>query len=292
MASIEILAGGLFTTVQDLGRPSGSLGGFPWGGVMDRRSAKYANSLISNSSVTALLEITLIGPKIRFEDNRSIAITGADLSPSINNRRIYNDTLITINKGDVLSFGKTNSGCRAYLAINGGINVPLVLGSTSTYTYAKMGGYKGRNLMKGDVLNLHAVSNNSFKKIEKLSSTRIISQPCIIPCLYGPEYDLFSNELKEQLENTIFKINAQSNRMGYRLDLEQPMTHKVPEIISSGTVRGTIQLPTSGNPIVLMADSPTTGGYPRIANCTEEGTDLLAQCKPGDSIIFQMINNL
>ena len=292
MAGIEILAGGLFTTVQDLGRPSGSLVGFPWGGVMDRRSAKYANSLVGNSSVTALLEITLVGPKIRFEDNRTIAITGADLSPSINNKRIYNDSVITVSKGDVLSFGKTNSGCRAYLAISGGINVPLILGSSSTYIYASIGGYKGRNLKKGDILILHRFNNDSSNKRERLSSTRTISSPCIIPCLCGPEYDLFSNELKEQLENTIFNINPQSNRMGYRLDLEKPMHHTIPEIISSGTVRGTIQLPTSGNPIVLMADSPTTGGYPRIANCTEEGTDLLAQCKPGDSIIFQMINNL
>ena len=286
MGGIAIITGGLFTTVQDLGRPSGTISGFPWGGVMDRKSAIYANSLVGNSSLSALLEITLVGPKILFLEEVKIAICGAYLSPSVNGERINNNTVVTVKKEDVLSFGKLKSGCRAYLAISGGIKVPLILGSASTYTYANIGGYKGRHLSKGDHLELLKPADPYLKKPEELTPTEVTSQPCLIPCLEGPEYHLFSKALINQFKETIFKIGNSSNRMGYRLELEHPLSHGLPELISSGTVRGTIQLPRSGKPIVLMADSPTTGGYPRIANCTENGTDLLAQCKPGDTVIF------
>lgn len=283
--NVEVINGGLFTTIQDLGRPDGGAYGVPWSGYMDRNSAIRANRIIGNRDSSALLEATLIGPKLLFKASSELVITGANLSPQINNQSISNDVVYTVQANDILSFGNCVEGCRAYIAISGTIDIPLIFGSKSTYTYAQIGGVKGRPIQKGDTLKYH----HSIQYGVKSTVLPPTSFSKIIKVLQGPEFTFFEADEIEVFTNQKFTISNDSNRMGYRLLGSPIITRKLSSILSSGTVRGTIQVPNSGLPIVLMADSPTTGGYPRIANCTEKSLDQLAQVKPGEEISFVFV---
>lgn len=279
---LEFLKGGMLTTIQDLGRPDGALIGMPYSGVMDRTSFRLANQIVGNPENTAVLEITVIGPKIKFFDQGFIAISGADISPKINGFDIQNNSLYKVNTGDVLSFGQLKIGCRAYLAVQGVLDVPLYLGSKSTYLYSKKGGYEGRALEKGDVLDVQPllfISQYSNKIVfDDFKSNQFkISK--------GPEFDMFSLDDIDVLLKNKFQILGSSNRMGFRLSGDKKIEPSK-DIISSGVVRGTMQVSNSGELIVLMADAPVTGGYPRIAVLSDLSIDALAQKQIGDKISF------
>jgi len=274
---------GLMTTVQDLGRVGYRQYGVPVSGAMDREALIAANRRVGNPDDAAGLEITLTGPSLRFSTETPFAVTGATFQMTLDGIAIEPDQSHTATAGSRLVFGERISGCRAYLAIAGGIDVPEVMSSRSTYLPAQFGGYEGRALKAGDVL-----------PIGNLRATTLRAGPIaplareVIRVLPGPEIEDFEMEALRHLLTSPYRIAPESNRIGYRLN-GAPLRRRsaAREMVSSATVMGTIQVPPNGQPIVLMADAPTVGGYPRIAVVMKADCGLLAQLKPDDDIRFE-----
>lgn len=288
-ARILVLKSGWLATVQDLGRYGHQQYGVSVSGAMDPFSTIVANRLVGNPDQAAVLELTLKGPELQFERDTVIAITGADLSPSINGHHVPMWESIAIQRGNHLSFGMPRTGSRAYLAIAGGIEVPLVLGSRSTHCASKIGGLHGTPLKPGDVFYSGTVRPFVTLRIgtrfpaplrphyERSASLRVIP---------GPQLHFFGNKALTTLMETIYTVSPESDRMGYRLAGSTLIRKGSSEFISDGTVMGALQVPSNGQPILLMADRQTTGGYPKIAVVISADLPLAAQLAPGDRITF------
>lgn len=282
MSVIEILSPGLYTTVQDRGRIGYRAFGIPVSGAMDQLSADLGNKLLGNDSNAPALEINMVGPKLLFQDNANIAITGADLSAQVNGKSLKTNTIVTTRSGDVLSFGKLKYGCRAYLCIQNGFDVPVHFGSCSTYEKAQLG---LPVLKKGMKLHFQDNSNLGLHQNSRIKPSSFLFEENTIDVFPGPEY----NQMNEKFLSETFEITQDSNRMGYRLKGALSYRHSK-SILTSIVIPGTIQLPPSGNPVVLMRDCQTTGGYPRILQVTEMGINVLAQKKPGDQVKFRLVD--
>jgi antagonist of KipI len=292
MPSVIITSPGFLTTVQDSGRYGYQRYGMPVSGAMDTFSLQLANSLVDNKPDDACLETTLTGPEIVFTSEGAIAISGADMEPCKNGKLISLNKTVRVKEGDVLSFAGLKYGCRSYIAFAGGIKVPSVLGSCSTYLLAKTGGFLGRVLKAGDELSVgeHAVIVR-IKEIPGQMIPRYLTRQTIrvIP---GPEIERFGFESISHFLTSEYVVTDQSDRMGYRLfgHTLHPQSGNS-DIISAGTSMGAIQVPGNGQPIILMSDRQTTGGYNRIANVVSIDFSLLAQLKPGDTIYFSEISH-
>ncbi|WP_323758145.1 biotin-dependent carboxyltransferase family protein [Roseivirga sp.] len=289
MARLHFLKPGLQTTMQDLGRHGVQDLGIPINGAMDKASAQLANHLVRNSADSPVLEITLLGPKIQFEGPCQIAITGADLSAEINGSIIPQFKTININHGDVLSFSKPVTGCRAYLAINGKWDIQSWLGSFSASATNTALTTPNSIIVKDQIIEIIRGKEQSIFAISE-SERPSLSVEAPIKVYPGPEFEAFSTIEKQSFFGDCFTIGQDSNRMGYRLKEALKGYTQKKEVISSGVIPGTIQITNSGQPIVLMADAQTTGGYPRIANVSSTDLDRLAQFKPGDTVTFELIN--
>ena len=288
MARLHFLKQGLQTTIQDLGRYGMQDLGIPINGAMDKASSKLANHLVGNLVNSPVLEITLIGPKIQFEGQCQIAITGANLSADLNGKPLTQFETININHGDLVSFGKPISGCRAYLAINGKWEIRNWLGSYSASANNTDQTTPESIIEKDQILEI--ITGQEQPIISTLESKRpSLSIKAPIKVYPGPEFEVFSAIEKHSFLNDEFMIGQDSNRMGYRLKEALREYTKREEIISSGVVPGTIQITNSGQPIILMADAQTTGGYPRIANVAKNDLNRLAQFKPGDKVRFELV---
>jgi len=289
MNSIEIINPGLLTTVQDLGRWGYQQFGMPVSGVMDEFSHKCANALVGNKEGSATLEITLIGPEIRFNQKTSFAVTGADFNLSLNDKKIHCWTYNIANKGDTLKFGRLNSGTRAYLAIGGEILTEEIMGSRSTYLRGKLGGHEGRAMKKGDILTIG--KRKRFLRKPYIPTKDIPNwylQP-EIRILKGVNYDSFAAETIQGFERRFYCLQCDSDRMGYRLK-GTPLNHnECRDILSYGISKGAIQIPGDGLPIIMMSDSQTTGGYTQIANIISADLFRVAQLKPGDYLKFKFV---
>lgn len=281
----------MLTTVQDSGRIGYQQYGMPVGGPMDELSYRLANLLVGNPEGAACLEATIAGPEIMFEKEVWVAISGADMQPQINGKGIRNNKAYLMKRGSILSLGFANLGCRSYIAFSGGIDVPVVMGSRSTYLTGKTGGFRGRALMEGDKLML---GEEEAKPLTGNLPPEIAQLPFAtgpIRILPGPETGSLGLEALKSLLNSTFAISMNSNRMGYRL--EGAVVKPEPEssnIISAPVTMGTIQAPAGGEPIILMADRQTTGGYPRIAVVASIDLPRLGQLQPGDKITFEEIS--
>lgn len=290
MTQLIIRHPGILTTVQDNGRYGFQRYGMPVSGVMDTYSYRLGNLLVGNLLNEACLETTLSGPHFECTDDCCIALTGADMSPMINNAPIPLYTPIFMKKGDVFSSSFARNGCRMYIAVAGGIDVPVVMNSRSTYVRAKLGGHEGRQLRTGDNLHVgsttqkplaYALPNDYIPLFEKNSELRIIP---------GPEASSFTFEGIRRFLTTEHIVSDQSDRMGYRLH-GATIDHKTKaDIISSGITAGTVQVPGNGQPIILLADRQTTGGYTRIAHVISVDLPRLAQLKPGNTIRFREVS--
>lgn len=301
---INILKPGLLTTIQDLGRYGFQKNGIVASGAMDPIAHRIANILVGNDENDATLEITLLGPKIEFQQNTLIAICGGDLSPKTDKKPVKLWRPIFIKKGTILDFTSCKTGCRAYLAVAGGFKVPSIMNSYSTYIRAGIGGYHGRALKAGDQINFGPTSQvssrilSSFVKKNNPSniinarwtiSETIIPDYChkpIIRVMQGRQYQLFKKYSQTKFFTEPYKITPQSDRMGYRLSGPTLALIQEEEMISEAVTFGTIQVPGDGQPIILLADRQTTGGYPKIAQIATVDLPLIAQAKPGDSISF------
>ena len=302
MATMIVHTAGLLTTVQDCGRYGYQRYGMPVSGAMDVFSLELANLLVGNDPGDACIEATISGPELEFTGSTWIAITGADMDPHLNGQGISMNTAIDVRSGDKLGFRGLRSGCRAYIAFAGGIAVPPVMGSRSTYLRAGIGGFHGRALMQGDELpigesdprsHLGRTSTGSARRkplLKKLPEGLIpeYKHEQTIRIISGPEAHYFEIAGLRSFLSTEYRVTAQSDRMGYRLTGE-PIKHKegMTNIISAGISLGTVQVPGDGQPIILMADRQTSGGYARIARVITVDITLIAQMRPGDKIRFQ-----
>jgi antagonist of KipI len=297
----------MLSTLQDRGRYGFQHLGVPVSGAMDFFSHRIANILVDNDADEATLEITLLGPRLRFDDEALIALCGADLSPAIDGIPVPEGKPVRVRAGAVLDFGACVAGCRACLAIHGGFDVPVVMGSRSTYETAGLGGLHGRALRQHDVLPVGpakaspypglalelAGSSQPFcapkwsvnQHIEKLGRS-----PQIVRIVAGRHWDAFPAAARTALTDSGFRVAADSNRMGCRLEGPGILADGALEILSEAVTFGTIQIPASGQPIVLMADRQTVGGYPKIAEVIGVDLHLLAQLRPGDQLRFELVS--
>jgi antagonist of KipI len=293
--SIEILAPGLLTTVQDGGRLGYAAIGVGAGGAMDGVALRLANILVGNVDNAAALEITLRGPRLRFRDDSLIAITGADIDARSDALQVPTWRPVWMRAGAELAVGNIRSGARCYLAVAGGIDVPMVLGSRSVDVNTRVG---GRPLVAGDILPATPTAfpvpaSSAFVAAKwSLDPAPWFDHDCAQPLALTPgtHFSDLDDGAHAALFNTAFRISADSNRVGYRLEGTPLRLRKPLELVSAGIVPGTIQLPPNGAPIVLMAEAPTTGGYPRIAHVIATDLPRLAQHKPGDSLRFTQVS--
>lgn len=282
----ELLAtvktGGLFTTIQDLGRPGFRQYGVPLSGALDQPSAMVANELVGNCRDAPLLEITQIGPVLTFHQYGALAISGADMAPTLNGVPITNYQTTFFSKGDQLVFGPLKRGLRTYLSFAGELQAEVLFGSKSTHTGNQMGGYQGRALQSGDQLFL--TSNPKLVRIKRVEP--VDRNTDIIRVHAAPEFEALQRRGQQQFFDQKWVISPESNRTGIRLK-GNPIAIQLPEMISSPTDVGIVQLPPSGQPIVLMHDSSAVGGYPRIFAVWQQDLPLLAQKVPGEAIQFK-----
>lgn len=290
MGSIKIINPGLLTTIQDNGRLYYQQYGIPMAGVMDNYSMQLANILLGNDRYEAVLEITYIGPTIQFNSNSVISITGADISPKINNENIKMYSTVYVNKGDILKFGEIKNGCRAYLSIKGGFNIPKIMGSKSTYLRGKIGGFKGRRLKAGDIIPIN--DNTNYLGIRKIPNNLIPNyyNEYTARVIMGYQCSRFTKKGIDTFLNSKYIISNQCDRMGYRLNGNKIDHKNGADIISEGITLGTIQVSGEGKPIIMMADRQTTGGYTVIANVISIDIPYIAQLKAGDILRFERIN--
>ncbi|WP_054637738.1 biotin-dependent carboxyltransferase family protein [Thalassobacillus sp. C254] len=304
--SINILQPGLLTTVQDLGRHGYQRKGIIVSGGMDPYSLRLANMLVGNREDEAVLEMTLKGPVLEFQNDAVIAIVGGDFTPSIEGIPLPLGKPVLVKKNNVVKMGSCSEGCRAYVAFAGGINVPEVMNSKSTYLRAEIGGFHGRPLQAEDILKAGKTNEKNGRVFSYLSSgqsdrfnttTWSINRKSFLPLkekgpirvIKGTHFHLFTNNAKRKFFQKEFKINPQSDRMGYRLRGPLLQKDENKDILSEAVALGTVQVASDGNPVILMADRQTTGGYPRIAQVIQTDIPRLAQLKPGDSLHFEEV---
>ena len=299
-AAITVRAGGLSTTVQDLGRPGRYDIGMPPSGALDQYSARLANLLVGNGEDAATLEATYVGPTLEFHDDRVVAVTGGDASVTLNDEPAPTWESFAVSAGDVLAFGMITSGARPYVAVSGGIDVAPYLGSRSTYTLIGLGGLEGRTLREGDTLPLGEDTDRGTAGVQLAEELR--------PAL-GSSYEvriivgLCSYRLTEQAIETFlstpWKITKDADRVGYRLrggtldfvERDQPFGagSDPANVVDLGYPIGSIQVPGGDEPIVLLGDAVTGGGYATIGTVISVDRDVFGQAKTGDTVTFTAI---
>jgi antagonist of KipI len=311
--SIRVEAPGLLTTFQDLGRKGYQHLGVSPCGAMDELSHRLANLLVGNPPGAAALECTLAGPALRFEEERLIALCGADLSPAVEGRALPQWRPVLVRAGTQLTFGRPVQGVRAYLAVAGGFRIPAMMGSASTHLKAGFGGLGGRPLKTGDRLELEPFPRDRCAGLLEASRRRgtatgrsapflaspwfapwhhdlDFNRPAVLRLVPGPQWPSLEPSSRDTLVTAVYRVAPASDRMGIRLQgpalaLEWPQ-----EMISAGVTAGTVQLPPDGAPIVLMADRQTTGGYPPLGEVAAVDLPRAAQLRPGEELRFQQVD--
>ena len=286
---IEIITPGILTTVQDFGRVGVMKNGFTQNGAMDRYSMTVANRLCGNCDSAPVLEMTVLGVTARFTQDTVVCVSGADFGAKINDKPIKRNKAYKINKGDILSMGAAKSGMRAYLAVAGGIVGEYVFGSASTNLKFAFGGHFGKKLQSGDVLSIGtgAFPLGEIDKWEIPESE--YSKDAQLRVVLGPQNEMFTDEDIRLFLSQKYEVTAQSDRMGIRLSGEPLKSKNGMDIISDGIVFGSVQVPNSGEPIILMADHQTTGGYAKIATVISVDLPRASQLSAGNTVRFKSV---
>ena len=288
---IRVLKGGMLTTVQDLGRTGYQSQGFGVAGVMDVRSFKIANLLLDNPENEAVLEFTLIGPTLQFTSATIVAITGGDFQPTINGEPAPMYTALYMNKGDILKFGSARTGSRGYIAFSSYLDIPVVMGSRCTNLKSRIGGFKGRKLMADDYIGFRIKRRYlPFFLSRKLDINEFDQESATLRVVMGPQDDMFSPQGIETFLNSEYTVTSDFDRMGCRLDGPFIAPKTTSDIISEGIALGSIQVPSHGKPIILLADRQTTGGYAKIATVATVDIPKLVQRKTDHKIRFRAIS--
>lgn len=280
---IKVLKPGFYSTIQDMGRFGFQNYGVPYSGVMDTYAASVANMLVGNTKEAAVMEMTMTGPTLQFEDETIICLSGADMSPLLNDLPIVNNKAIYVPKNAMLSFGKLNEGFRGYLAVFGGFETEVSMKSRSMFK----GVTEQYVIAKEDVLPLQ---NHIEVLLIKNASIRFNNKYLLsnsIEVFEGPEFDELSEYEQKLLTAQEFSISKDYNRMAYQL--EEPLENTLEPIITSLVLPGTVQLTPAGKLIVLMRDCQTTGGYPRVLQLKESAMNIMAQKYIGNKIRFKLV---
>jgi biotin-dependent carboxylase-like uncharacterized protein len=286
---IEIVSPGTFTTVQDVGRCSHGAFGVPPSGAMDELALMIANRLVGNRDDAAAIEITLAGPELRFEGAATVAIAGSRVQATLEGRPLPHGESFRVPPGASLAIGETREGARAVVAVAGGIDVPVVLGSRATFVRGGFAGYAGRALRAGDRLPVGAPGTFVRRGVRERAYVRYASR-ATIRVIAGPQADAFSELGWRTFLGSPYAVTPRSDRMGVRLSGPAIEHAGGADLAPEGIAPGAIQVPGDGAPIVLGADRPTTGGYVKIA--TVIGADLwrIGQAKPGDELRFETVD--
>jgi len=285
---LQVISPGPLTTVQDRGRYGYIASGIGVSGAMDQDAYDAANFLVGNRHGEAVLEATLIGPSIQFEADCICAVTGADMQTKVGNKPVEPYRPFWVQAGQVLSMGFAQTGCRGYLAVQGGFDVPMVMGSRSTNLKCALGGFEGRALKAGDVLTVPDESLSTV--MDRKRRAPVYSQNVTVRVIPGPQTDAFTERGFSNLWTEAYVVSPKSDRMGLRLDGAVIETKSGSDIVSDGIAPGAIQVTSGGQPIILLADRQTTGGYAKIGTVCSVDLPKLAQLKPGGVIRFQEIS--
>lgn len=283
--------GGMLTTVQDEGRFGFQQYGVSPAGPMDTRAFHIANILVGNQMTESALEVTALGPEICFEEANVIAVTGADLTPCINGGEVPGWRALGVKRGDVLTFRGMRSGVRAYIAFAGGLDVPVVMGSKSTLMRNCLGGVEGRAVREGDRIGFEA-PQEALPRMEQRQVTpvRHTGREIVLRVIPGPQQDCFTTAGYRRFFWHGAVISQEFDRMGCRLQCD-PIEHRGDgNIITDGIAFGAIQIPPNGQPIIMLADRQSTGGYPKIGTVASVDLPLLAQALPGYKVRFVEIS--
>lgn len=286
--NVRVVLGGPSTTVQDLGRHGRQCEGVPESGAMDTVAARIANLLVGNEENAALLESTLAGPALLFSNAATVALGGGDFGATLDGEPVAPWHAFPVRPGATLALGNARSGCRAYIAIAGGIDVPIVLGSRSTCTLARFGGFEGRHLRAGDTFRVHETPLPNVRRALTASLRPVHGST--VRLIAGEHQALLDDASRGALFGDALRVSSRSDRMGYRLAGAAPRLRAPIELLSTGVTSGTLQLPPGGEPILLMADHQTTGGYPVLGHVASVDLGAVAQLRPGDPIQFAEIS--
>lgn len=284
--ALKIINPGLFTTVQDLGRYGYESYGFTPAGVMDYESYYLANALLGNDYNCGVLELTLYGITFEVLHSTSMSSAGAEMELTINEEPFDTGTAVDLVKGDIVKFGGVKKGARTYIAFSGGLDLPKELGSYSTHTRSKMGGYKGRVLKAGNILPVKGKTvEHNFPVI-----TKVLTEDTEIRFIPGQQNDRFDSVNKRIFTESEYTLTKDSDRMGCRLEGPAVESADDDDILSEPTQFGSIQVPKNGQPIVLLADRQTAGGYKKIGTVAKVDLPKIAQKKPGEKITFTEVS--
>ncbi len=300
---IQVFKSGLLTSVQDLGRPGYQRYGIVVGGALDGFAARAANIIVGNEENAAVLEMAQLGPGLLCETEMLVAWCGADFDARLDGEVLPRDHAVRVSAGQVVSFGIARSGLRAWLAVAGGIDVPLVLGSRSTYRRAGFGGHEGRPLIAGDRLKIGQPTERGRQVLRSLQSgdKRVttwavrpdyMGRPApagTVRAMRGPEWDWFTARAQQEFFSGSWKVTNDSDRMGVRLEGIALERRTDRELVSEAVNAGVVQVPPSGQPIVLLASRQSVGGYARIAAVATADLGRFTQLRPGDAVKFQEI---
>ncbi len=285
-SSVLVVRPGLFTTVQDCGRWGWQSRGVSVSGPMDPVALRVANALVGNQRSDAALEITLTGPELRFDDRRLVAVAGASVEVLVDEVPIPAHEAVVVPAGSGVRVGRSSRGARAYLAIAGGIGTPPVLGSRATHVPSALGGVHGRPLRSGDRLPLGPARTDARPGPPAQSPLRTPDdQP--LRFIAGPDWHDRTDDALAVLQEGSYRVESESNRMGYRLHGRALPAIGAVGYVSDITPLGVVQVPPSGQPILLMADRQTTGGYPRLGIVITADIGVAGQARPGDELRFE-----
>lgn len=288
---IRVLKGGMLTTVQDLGRTGYQSQGFGVSGVMDVRSFKIANLLLDNPENEAVLEFTLMGPILEFTSETIIAITGGDFQPAVNGKPVQMYTALYMHKGDILEFKGCRTGSRGYIAFSSYLDVPVVMGSRSTNIKCQIGGFKGRKLLDGDYLGFRIKRRYlPYFLSRNLDLDEFDQEEVTLRVVMGPQDKKFTKAGRETFLREEYTVTSEFDRMGCRLEGPFIAYKETADIISDGIALGSVQVPSHGKPIVLLADRQTTGGYAKIATVISVDIPKLVQRKTDHKIRFEAVS--
>jgi antagonist of KipI len=281
--TIRVAKPGFFTTVQDLGRYGYAHLGISPGGAADPLSLRIANLLVGNNENAPALEMTLLGTTLEFEEGAIVTITGATCDCKADAVAVPQNAAINLPAGAVLQCGSMTSGARCYLAVQGGFDIPLVMGSASTFVPGHFGGFKGRRLQSGDVLRVRRRGSLSVRSL-RAGALDSLRAPRPLRVTKGPQQDWFGPEAFEKLFSAAYIVSEQSDRTGLRLKGDVVHLREHSELLTDGIPLGAIQVPREGQPIILFVDQQTTGGYPKIANVIAADIHRVGQLRPRDEV--------
>lgn len=289
MPVMTVISSGPLSTVQDAGRFGYMDTGFSPNGAMDVYSMRAANILVGNNPDDGVIEMTLMGLTAQFDCACVIAVTGADMQPKINGKPIKMYSTVEVNAGDRLSMTTALKGMRAYLAVAGGFDIPLIMGSMSTNLKCALGGFEGRKLRSGDEIPLRESISYELLGRKSMVPENNYNNSITVRVLFGPQDDYFTQKGIETFLSASYKVSDKSDRMGVRLEGESIENKNGVDIISDGIATGSVQIPASGTPIIMMADRQTTGGYAKIATVISADLKKIAQARPGTEIHFEAV---